>query len=119
MDFYISYIFDVTVRVCVCVGHHAPQVLFFSESCHVCLWSADQQNEGELPSPTLKEKPMSYIPGVRELSHAHAHALSLATLPRFGVNTEHDKRLLCHSAVNADKQLYASIRWRTATHVLR
>ncbi|XP_031417796.2 cAMP-specific 3',5'-cyclic phosphodiesterase 4B-like [Clupea harengus] len=53
----------------------------------------DQQNEGELPSPTLKEKPMSYIPGVRELSHAHAHALSLATLPRFGVNTEHEDEL--------------------------
>ncbi|KAG5278366.1 hypothetical protein AALO_G00098170 [Alosa alosa] len=51
----------------------------------------DQQNEVEIPSPTLKEKPMSYISGVREL--AHTHSLSLARLPRFGVYTEHEDDL--------------------------
>uniref|UniRef100_A0AAY4APU1 Phosphodiesterase n=1 Tax=Denticeps clupeoides TaxID=299321 RepID=A0AAY4APU1_9TELE len=51
----------------------------------------DQQNEVEIMSPTLKEKPMSHISGVRELSHTHS--LSSSSLPRFGVNTEHEDAL--------------------------
>uniref|UniRef100_A0A8C4ZNV6 Phosphodiesterase n=1 Tax=Gadus morhua TaxID=8049 RepID=A0A8C4ZNV6_GADMO len=51
----------------------------------------DKQNEAEVPSPTLKEKPMSYISGVRKLSHSSS--LTSITLPRFGVNTEHEDQL--------------------------
>ncbi|KAL7851904.1 hypothetical protein SRHO_G00176890 [Serrasalmus rhombeus] len=51
----------------------------------------DQQNEVEIPSPTLKEKPMSYISGVRKLSHTHS--LANTPLPRFGVTTEHEDTL--------------------------
>uniref|UniRef100_A0A3B1IPV4 Phosphodiesterase n=1 Tax=Astyanax mexicanus TaxID=7994 RepID=A0A3B1IPV4_ASTMX len=51
----------------------------------------DQQNEVEIPSPTLKEKPMSHISGVRKLSHTHS--LTSTPLPRFGVTTEHEDQL--------------------------
>ncbi|XP_066516399.1 3',5'-cyclic-AMP phosphodiesterase 4C-like isoform X2 [Hoplias malabaricus] len=50
----------------------------------------DQQNEVEIPSPTLKEKPMSHISGVRKLSHTHTHD---TPTPRFGVKTEHEDTL--------------------------
>ncbi|KAM4594526.1 3',5'-cyclic-AMP phosphodiesterase 4C-like [Fundulus diaphanus] len=51
----------------------------------------DKQNEVEIPSPTLKDKPMSHISGVRKLSHSSS--LSSASLPRFGVNTDHEDEL--------------------------
>lgn len=52
---------------------------------------ADKQNEVEIPSPTLKDKPMSHISGVRKLSHSSS--LSSASMPRFGVNTDHEDEL--------------------------
>ncbi|XP_043971625.1 cAMP-specific 3',5'-cyclic phosphodiesterase 4B-like isoform X2 [Gambusia affinis] len=51
----------------------------------------DKQNEVEIPSPTLKEKSMSHISGVRKLSHSSS--LSSASMPRFGVNTDHEDEL--------------------------
>lgn len=53
--------------------------------------SPDKQNEVEIPSPTLRDKPMSHISGVRKLSHSSS--LSSASMPRFGVNTEHEDEL--------------------------
>lgn len=53
--------------------------------------SVDKQNEVEIPSPTLKDKPMSHISGVRKLSHSSS--LSSASMPRFGVNTDHEDEL--------------------------
>lgn len=61
---------------------------------HVCAFarqSTDKQNEVEIPSPTLKDKPMSHISGVRKLSHSSS--LSSASMPRFGVNTDHEDEL--------------------------
>lgn len=52
---------------------------------------ADKQNEVEIPSPTLKDKPMSHISGVRKLSHSSS--LSSTSMPRFGVNTDHEDEL--------------------------
>ncbi|XP_072320195.1 3',5'-cyclic-AMP phosphodiesterase 4C-like [Eucyclogobius newberryi] len=51
----------------------------------------DKQNDVELPSPTLKDKPMSYIIGVRKLSHSSS--LSSASMPRFGVSTDQEDEL--------------------------
>ncbi|XP_068607176.1 3',5'-cyclic-AMP phosphodiesterase 4C-like [Brachionichthys hirsutus] len=51
----------------------------------------DKQNEEELPSPTLKDKSMSHISGVRKLSHSSS--LSSSSMPRFGVNTDHEDEL--------------------------
>ncbi|XP_059189518.1 cAMP-specific 3',5'-cyclic phosphodiesterase 4C-like [Centropristis striata] len=51
----------------------------------------DKQNEVEIPSPTLKDKPMSHISGVRKLSHSSS--LSSSSMPRFGVNTDHEDEL--------------------------
>ncbi|KAM8878597.1 3',5'-cyclic-AMP phosphodiesterase 4C-like isoform 2-T2 [Spinachia spinachia] len=51
----------------------------------------DKQNDVEIPSPTLKEKSMSHISGVRKLSHSSS--LSSSSMPRFGVNTEHEEEL--------------------------
>ncbi|XP_077426076.1 3',5'-cyclic-AMP phosphodiesterase 4C-like [Vanacampus margaritifer] len=51
----------------------------------------DKQNEEEIPSPTLKDKPMSQISGVRKLSHSSS--LSSTSMPRFGVNTDHEDEL--------------------------
>ncbi|XP_061685516.1 cAMP-specific 3',5'-cyclic phosphodiesterase 4C-like isoform X1 [Syngnathoides biaculeatus] len=51
----------------------------------------DKQNEVDIPSPTLKDKPMSQISGVRKLSHSSS--LSSASMPRFGVNTDHEEEL--------------------------
>uniref|UniRef100_A0AAQ5YEX4 Phosphodiesterase n=1 Tax=Amphiprion ocellaris TaxID=80972 RepID=A0AAQ5YEX4_AMPOC len=51
----------------------------------------DKQNEVEIPSPTLKDKPMSHISGVRKLSHSSS--LSSTSMPRFGVNTDHEDEL--------------------------
>ncbi|CAN9510586.1 unnamed protein product [Ophioblennius macclurei] len=51
----------------------------------------DKQNEEEIPSPTLKDKPMSHISGVRKLSHSSS--LSSTSMPRFGVNTDHEDEL--------------------------
>eukprot|EP00063_Salmo_salar_P010745 XP_013985580.1 PREDICTED: cAMP-specific 3',5'-cyclic phosphodiesterase 4B-like [Salmo salar] len=51
----------------------------------------DQPNEVELPSPSLKEKSMSQISGVRNLSHSST--LSSSSVPRFGVNTEQEDQL--------------------------
>uniref|UniRef100_A0A3Q2NXD1 3',5'-cyclic-AMP phosphodiesterase n=1 Tax=Fundulus heteroclitus TaxID=8078 RepID=A0A3Q2NXD1_FUNHE len=51
----------------------------------------DKQNEVEIPSPTLKDKSMSHISGVRKLSHSSS--LSSASMPRFGVNTDHEEEL--------------------------
>uniref|UniRef100_A0A8D3EF65 Phosphodiesterase n=1 Tax=Scophthalmus maximus TaxID=52904 RepID=A0A8D3EF65_SCOMX len=51
----------------------------------------DKQDEEEIPSPTLKDKPMSHIIGVRKLSHSSS--LSSASMPRFGVNTDHEDEL--------------------------
>ncbi|XP_029359959.1 cAMP-specific 3',5'-cyclic phosphodiesterase 4B-like [Echeneis naucrates] len=51
----------------------------------------DKQNEMEIPSPTLKDKPMSHISGVRKLSHSSS--LSSTSMPRFGVNTDHEDEL--------------------------
>ncbi|XP_015259897.1 PREDICTED: cAMP-specific 3',5'-cyclic phosphodiesterase 4C-like isoform X1 [Cyprinodon variegatus] len=51
----------------------------------------DKQNEMEIPSPTLKDKSMSHISGVRKLSHSSS--LSSASMPRFGVNTDHEDEL--------------------------
>lgn len=53
--------------------------------------SVDKQNEVEIPSPTLKDKPMSHISGVRKLSHSSS--LSSTSMPRFGVNTDHEDEL--------------------------
>lgn len=53
--------------------------------------SPDKQNEVEIPSPTLKDKSMSHISGVRKLSHSSS--LSSTSVPRFGVNTEHEDEL--------------------------
>ncbi|XP_029285594.1 cAMP-specific 3',5'-cyclic phosphodiesterase 4C-like [Cottoperca gobio] len=50
----------------------------------------DKQNE-EIPSPTLKDKSMSHITGVRKLSHSSS--LSSSSMPRFGVNTDHEDEL--------------------------
>lgn len=52
---------------------------------------ADKQNEVEIPSPTLKDKSMSHISGVRKLSHSSS--LSSTSMPRFGVNTDHEDEL--------------------------
>ncbi|XP_040002856.1 cAMP-specific 3',5'-cyclic phosphodiesterase 4B-like [Xiphias gladius] len=51
----------------------------------------DKQNEVEIPSPTLKDKTMSHISGVRKLSHSSS--LSSTSMPRFGVNTDHEDEL--------------------------
>ncbi|XP_077462168.1 3',5'-cyclic-AMP phosphodiesterase 4C-like [Stigmatopora argus] len=51
----------------------------------------DKQNEEEIPSPTLKDKPMSQISGVRKLSHSSS--LSSTSMPRFGVNTDQEDEL--------------------------
>ncbi|XP_036949306.1 cAMP-specific 3',5'-cyclic phosphodiesterase 4C-like [Acanthopagrus latus] len=51
----------------------------------------DKQNDVEIPSPTLKDKPMSHISGVRKLSHSSS--LSSTSMPRFGVNTDHEDEL--------------------------
>uniref|UniRef100_A0A3Q3EYM8 Phosphodiesterase n=1 Tax=Labrus bergylta TaxID=56723 RepID=A0A3Q3EYM8_9LABR len=51
----------------------------------------DKQNEVEIPSPTLKDKSMSHISGVRKLSHSSS--LSSNSMPRFGVNTDHEDEL--------------------------
>ncbi|XP_047199639.1 cAMP-specific 3',5'-cyclic phosphodiesterase 4B [Hippoglossus stenolepis] len=51
----------------------------------------DKQNDEEIPSPTLKDKPMSHISGVRKLSHSSS--LSSTSMPRFGVNTDHEDEL--------------------------
>ncbi|XP_049576822.1 3',5'-cyclic-AMP phosphodiesterase 4C isoform X2 [Syngnathus scovelli] len=51
----------------------------------------DKQNEVDIPSPNLKDKPMSQISGVRKLSHSSS--LSSASMPRFGVNTDHEDEL--------------------------
>uniref|UniRef100_A0A4W6BS29 Phosphodiesterase n=1 Tax=Lates calcarifer TaxID=8187 RepID=A0A4W6BS29_LATCA len=51
----------------------------------------DKQNEVEIPSPTLKDKPMSHISGVRKLSHSSS--LSSTSMPRFGVNTDQEDEL--------------------------
>ncbi|XP_032384401.1 cAMP-specific 3',5'-cyclic phosphodiesterase 4C isoform X2 [Etheostoma spectabile] len=51
----------------------------------------DKQNEVEPPSPTLKDKSMSHISGVRKLSHSSS--LSSSSMPRFGVNTDHEDEL--------------------------
>ncbi|KAM3622701.1 uncharacterized protein V6R79_002133 [Siganus canaliculatus] len=51
----------------------------------------DKQNEVEIPSPTLKDKPMSHISGVRKLSHSSS--LSSTSMPRFGVNTDYEDKL--------------------------
>uniref|UniRef100_A0A8C5HXU8 Phosphodiesterase n=1 Tax=Gouania willdenowi TaxID=441366 RepID=A0A8C5HXU8_GOUWI len=51
----------------------------------------EKQNEVEMPSPTLKDKPMSHISGVRKLSHSSS--LSSTTVPRFGINTDHEDEL--------------------------
>ncbi|KAK6301100.1 hypothetical protein J4Q44_G00291980 [Coregonus suidteri] len=51
----------------------------------------DRPNEVELPSPTLKEKSMSQISGVRKLPHSST--LSCSSVPRFGVNTEQEDQL--------------------------
>lgn len=53
--------------------------------------SVDKQNEVEIPSPTLKDKSMSHISGVRKLSHSSS--LSSTSMPRFGVNTDHEDEL--------------------------
>jgi len=64
-----------------------------SKFSHVRLphWSVDKQNDEEVPSPTLKDKPMSHISGVRKLSHSSS--LSSASMPRFGVNTDQEDEL--------------------------
>ncbi|XP_068582704.1 3',5'-cyclic-AMP phosphodiesterase 4C-like isoform X1 [Cebidichthys violaceus] len=51
----------------------------------------DKQNDVEIPSPTLKDKSMSHITGVRKLSHSSS--LSSSSMPRFGVNTDHEDEL--------------------------
>ncbi|KAJ4944120.1 hypothetical protein JOQ06_012665 [Pogonophryne albipinna] len=51
----------------------------------------DKQNEVEIPSPTLKDKSMSHITGVRKL--CHSSSLSSSSMPRFGVNTDHEDEL--------------------------
>ncbi|XP_077574726.1 3',5'-cyclic-AMP phosphodiesterase 4C-like [Stigmatopora nigra] len=51
----------------------------------------DKQDEVEIPSPTLKDKPMSQISGVRKLSHSSS--LSSTSMPRFGVNTDQEDEL--------------------------
>ncbi|KAA8595276.1 hypothetical protein FQN60_012411 [Etheostoma spectabile] len=51
----------------------------------------NKQNEVEPPSPTLKDKSMSHISGVRKLSHSSS--LSSSSMPRFGVNTDHEDEL--------------------------
>ncbi|XP_067354810.1 3',5'-cyclic-AMP phosphodiesterase 4C-like isoform X2 [Channa argus] len=51
----------------------------------------DKQNEMEIPSPTLKDKSMCHISGVRKLSHSSS--LSSSSMPRFGVNTDHEDEL--------------------------
>ncbi|KAM4584549.1 3',5'-cyclic-AMP phosphodiesterase 4C-like [Odontesthes bonariensis] len=51
----------------------------------------DKQNDEEIPSPTLKEKSMSHISGVKKLSHSSS--LSSASMPRFGVNTDQEDEL--------------------------
>ncbi|XP_060943857.1 cAMP-specific 3',5'-cyclic phosphodiesterase 4C-like, partial [Limanda limanda] len=51
----------------------------------------DKQNDEEIPSPTLKDKPMSHISGVRKLSHSSS--LSSSSMPRFGVNTDQEDEL--------------------------
>nr|XP_061778803.1 cAMP-specific 3',5'-cyclic phosphodiesterase 4C-like isoform X2 [Nerophis lumbriciformis] len=51
----------------------------------------DKQDEVDIPSPTLKDKPMSHISGVRKLSHSSS--LSSSSMPRFGVNTDHEDEL--------------------------
>ncbi|XP_037546306.1 cAMP-specific 3',5'-cyclic phosphodiesterase 4B [Nematolebias whitei] len=51
----------------------------------------DKHHEVDIPSPTLKDKSMSHISGVRKLSHSSS--LSSASMPRFGVNTDHEDEL--------------------------
>ncbi|XP_031719036.1 cAMP-specific 3',5'-cyclic phosphodiesterase 4C-like isoform X2 [Anarrhichthys ocellatus] len=51
----------------------------------------DKQNDVEIPSPTLKDKSMSHISGVKKLSHSSS--LSSSSMPRFGVNTDHEDEL--------------------------
>lgn len=61
---------------------------------------ADKQNEVEIPSPTLKDKPMSHISGVRKVSHSSS--LSSTSMPRLGVNTDHEDELakVCKSGLS-------------------
>uniref|UniRef100_A0A3B4AM19 Phosphodiesterase n=1 Tax=Periophthalmus magnuspinnatus TaxID=409849 RepID=A0A3B4AM19_9GOBI len=61
----------------------------------------DKQNEVEIPSPTLKDKPMSHISGVRKLSHSSS--LSSTSMPRFGVSTDQEDELA--------KELESLDRW--------
>ncbi|XP_063043290.1 3',5'-cyclic-AMP phosphodiesterase 4B [Engraulis encrasicolus] len=53
----------------------------------------DKQNDVEIPSPTLPdaEKPMCRISGVKKLTHSSS--LTISSLPRFGVKTEHEESL--------------------------
>ncbi|XP_041942430.1 cAMP-specific 3',5'-cyclic phosphodiesterase 4C isoform X2 [Alosa sapidissima] len=58
----------------------------------------DKQNDVEIPSPTLseREKPMCRISGVKKLTHSTSltsSSLTDATMPRFGVKTEHEESL--------------------------
>ncbi|KAI3352515.1 hypothetical protein L3Q82_005462 [Scortum barcoo] len=61
----------------------------------------DKQNEVEIPSPTLKDKPMSHIMGVRKLSHSSS--LSSTSMPRFGVNTDHEDELAKQELEDLDR----------------
>ncbi|KAM3864618.1 3',5'-cyclic-AMP phosphodiesterase 4C-like [Diretmus argenteus] len=49
------------------------------------------KHEVDIPSPTLKDKSMSHISGVRKLSHSSS--LSSSSMPRFGVNTDQEDEL--------------------------
>uniref|UniRef100_A0A8C5P4D6 Phosphodiesterase n=1 Tax=Jaculus jaculus TaxID=51337 RepID=A0A8C5P4D6_JACJA len=74
----------------------------------------DKQNEVEIPSPTTKEResqeqppargrqcqPMSQISGLKKLEHGSG--LSPASIPRFGVKTEHEE-LLAQELENLNK----------------
>lgn len=53
----------------------------------------DQQTEVELPrgAPTEASRPMSQISSLRGLPHTAS--LSTATVPRFGVQTDHEGQL--------------------------
>ncbi|MEQ2191367.1 hypothetical protein XENOCAPTIV_027399, partial [Xenoophorus captivus] len=66
---------------------------------------ASNKNEVEIPSPTLKDKPMIHISGVRKLSHSSS--LSSASMPRFGVNTDHEDELA--KAVFTDLEILAAL----------
>ncbi|XP_037673913.1 cAMP-specific 3',5'-cyclic phosphodiesterase 4C isoform X1 [Choloepus didactylus] len=69
-------------------GHSGSQV-----SEYISRTFLDQQTEVELPSGTPPEapRPMSQISGLRGLPHSAS--LSMATLPRFGVQTEQEGQL--------------------------